>query len=95
MEMLIFGLLIVFAVLLSVAFIFITYWVELWFLSLFIDRPSTRYIIVGLFNLTFALASLASDPSKLVGFLLLGAPILGFMWYREENANSRPSAKRG
>lgn len=96
MGMLIFGLIVAFFVLLSALSIFVTYWIELWFLKLFIDRPSTCYIIVALFNVTFALASLASQPSRLIGFLLVGAPILGFMWHREVNSPTpRPSAKRG
>ena len=55
----------------------LTFLLERWVLSFFIDRPSTRYLCIGLFSLVVSLIT------KPLPFLVIGLPVLGLMWWRD------------
>lgn len=55
----------------------LTFLLERWLLSFFIDRTSTRYLCIGLFHFV---TSLLTKP---LIFLLIGLPVLGLMWWRD------------
>lgn len=70
------------AVLILAAGWYLTFWVELWVLSFFVDNPKTRYLCVGLFSLV--LGGMSKPLS-----LIIGLPVLALMAWRDPAINPR------
>lgn len=71
---------------------FISFWIELLIVGIFVKNVHKRFLVVALFNLVPALLSLSSGPSKFLTFLCVGAPILALMYWRAKASSLKRSA---